>query len=92
MTEAELLLDGAIGGEVLGDSDPRFAIAARGCEKPFLVLALKSRGLRQIDGANARRRQVFGAGSWRKPPPQRLTWPTEGEGKCIVQHRVGVSQ
>src|SRR5579863_2484393 len=24
------------------------------------------------------------------PSPQRLTWPTEGEGKCIVQHKVSV--
>jgi hypothetical protein len=32
------------------------------------------------------------SGSWRKPSPQRLTWPTEGDGKCIVQHNVLVSQ
>ena len=30
--------------------------------------------------------------SRRKPLPQRLTWPTEGDGKCIVQHNVSVSQ
>ena len=30
--------------------------------------------------------------SRRKPSPQRLTWPTEGDGKCIVQHSVSVSQ
>ena len=30
--------------------------------------------------------------SRRKPSPQRLIWPTEGDGKCIVQHNVSVSQ
>ena len=30
--------------------------------------------------------------SRRKPSPQRLMWPTEGDGKCIVQHSVSVSQ
>jgi hypothetical protein len=30
--------------------------------------------------------------SSRKPSPQRLTWPTDGDGKCIVQHTVSVSQ
>jgi len=25
-------------------------------------------------------------------PPQRVTWPAEGDGKCIVQHNVSVSQ
>jgi hypothetical protein len=37
------------------------------------------------------RRQAF-AYSRRKPSPQRLIWPTEGDGKCIVQHNVSVSQ
>ena len=31
-------------------------------------------------------------GSQRKPSPQRLMCPTEGDGKCIVQHKVAVSQ
>jgi hypothetical protein len=35
--------------------------------------------------------QAF-AYSRRKPSPQRLIWPTEGDGKCIVQHNVSVSQ
>ena len=37
------------------------------------------------------RLQAF-AYSRRKPSPQRLIWPTEGDGKCIVQHNVSVSQ
>ena len=38
-----------------------------------------------------RRLQTF-AYSRRKPSPQRLIWPTEGDGKCMVQHNVSVSQ
>ena len=30
--------------------------------------------------------------SQRKPSPQRLRWPTDGDGKCIVQNSVSVSQ
>ena len=50
------------------------------------VCALRLRGERE-----APRLQNFGY-SRRKPSPQRLIWPTEGDGKCIVQHSVSVSQ
>jgi hypothetical protein len=32
------------------------------------------------------------SGSQRKLLPQRLMCPTDGDGKCIVQHKVLVSQ
>jgi hypothetical protein len=30
--------------------------------------------------------------SQRKPSPQRLRYPTDGDGKCMVQNSVSVSQ
>src|ERR1051325_1750455 len=34
---------------------------------------------------------TYGTGSNLKPPPQRLIWPEDGDGKCAVQTKVDVS-
>src|SRR5262245_19031529 len=59
---------------------------------PCALMIMSERDARGPEDHDAARGLQAFAYSRRKPSPQRLIWPTEGDGKCIVQHTVSVSQ